>query len=79
MQSGFTALSKPIEQSDFKSTLGQTTRAGTCILQQIDERDSAKFAKWQSYMVLLDDKVMCANMRCRKRFDISGIKTTAYL
>ena len=44
-----------------------------------DERDRAKFAKWQSYMVLLDDKVMCANMRCRKRFDISGIKTTAYL
>lgn len=44
-----------------------------------DERDRAKFAKWQSYMVLIDDKVMCANMRCRKRFDISGIKTTAYL
>ena len=44
-----------------------------------DERDRAKFAKWQSYMVLLDDKVMCANIRCRKRFDISGIKTTAYL
>jgi hypothetical protein len=44
-----------------------------------DERDRAKFAKWQSYMVLLDDKVNCANMRCRKRFDISGIKTTAFL
>jgi hypothetical protein len=25
-----------------------------------DERDRAKFAKWQSYMVLLDDKVNCA-------------------
>lgn len=44
-----------------------------------DERDRAKFAKSQSYMVLLDDKVMCSNMRCRKRFDISGVKTTAYL
>jgi hypothetical protein len=44
-----------------------------------DERDRAKFAKWQSYMVLLDDKVMCANVRCRKRFDISGIKTTAFI
>jgi len=30
-------------------------------------------------MVLLDDKVMCTNMRCRKRFDISGIKTTAFI
>ena len=44
-----------------------------------DERDRAKFGKWQSYMVLLDDKVMCANPRCRKRFDISGIKTTAFI
>jgi len=44
-----------------------------------DERDRAKFAKAASYMVLLDDKVMCKNMRCRKRFDISGVKTTAFI
>jgi len=44
-----------------------------------DERDRAKFAKAASYMVLLDDKAMCKNMRCRKRFDISGIKTTAFI
>jgi hypothetical protein len=44
-----------------------------------DERDRAKFAKAASYMVLMDDKVMCKNMRCRKRFDISGIKTMAFL
>jgi hypothetical protein len=44
-----------------------------------DERDRAKFAKSASYMVLLDDKAMCKNLRCRKRFDISGIKTTAFL
>jgi hypothetical protein len=44
-----------------------------------DERDRARFAKWQSYMVLVDDKAMCKNPRCRKRFDISGVKTTAYL
>jgi hypothetical protein len=44
-----------------------------------DERDRARFAKWQSYMVLMDDKVMCKNPRCRKRFDISGVKTTAYI
>ena len=44
-----------------------------------DERDRAKFQKWQSYMILLDDKVACKNMRCRKRFDISGVKTTAFL
>lgn len=44
-----------------------------------DERDRAKFAKAESYMVLLDDKVGCKNVRCRKNFDISGIKTTAFL
>lgn len=44
-----------------------------------DERDRAKFAKAQSYMVLLDDKVQCKNQRCRKTFDVSGIKTTAFL
>src|SRR5947209_1810936 len=44
-----------------------------------DERDRAKFQKAQGYMVLLDDKVACKNIRCRKRFDISGVKTMAYL
>ena len=44
-----------------------------------DERDRARFAKWMSYMVLIDDKVDCKNVRCRKRFEISGIKTTAFL
>ena len=44
-----------------------------------DERDRARFQKAQSYMVLLDDKVGCKNIRCRKRFEISGVKTTAFL
>ena len=44
-----------------------------------DERDRAKFQKAQSYMVLIDDKAACKQIRCRKRFDISGIKTMAFL
>ena len=44
-----------------------------------DERDRAKFAKSQSYMVLMDDKVACSNVRCRKRFDVSGNKTMALI
>lgn len=44
-----------------------------------DERARAIFKKAQSYMVLMDDKAVCKNMRCRKRFDISGVKTTAFL
>jgi hypothetical protein len=42
-----------------------------------DERDRAKFTKAASYMVLLDDKVPCK--RCRRTFEVSGIKTTAFL
>jgi hypothetical protein len=44
-----------------------------------DERDRAKFSKAVSYMVLLDDKVACKEARCRRTFEISGIKTTAFL
>ena len=44
-----------------------------------DERDRAKFAKAQSYMVLVDNQASCKNLRCRKRFDISGVKTMAFL
>jgi len=44
-----------------------------------DDRDRAKFAKAASYMVLLDDKVNCKNMRCRRSFDVSGIRTTAFI
>jgi hypothetical protein len=44
-----------------------------------DERDRAKFAKAQSYMVLMDNQAVCKNVRCRKRFDISGVKTMAFL
>jgi len=44
-----------------------------------DERDKARFAKAQSYMVLTEDKVMCSNTQCRKRFEVSGIKTMAFL
>lgn len=44
-----------------------------------DERDRAKFLKAQSYMLLLDDKMACRNVRCRKRFDISGINSVAFI
>jgi hypothetical protein len=47
--------------------------------RQADERDRAKFSKALSYMVLLDDKVSCKNPRCRRPFEISGVKTTAFL
>lgn len=37
-----------------------------------DERDRAKFAKARTYMVRKDDMLVCKNVRCRKRFEITG-------
>lgn len=37
-----------------------------------NEEDRKRFAKARSYMVRVDDLVACRNLRCRKRFDISG-------
>ena len=44
-----------------------------------DERDRARFAKAKSYMVRSDDLVMCKNMRCRKRFEVAGVQSVAFL
>ncbi len=44
-----------------------------------DERDRARFAKAKSYMVRRDDKVGCANGRCRKTFEVVGLQTVADL
>ena len=44
-----------------------------------DERDRAKFAKAQSYMVRRDEKLVCVNIRCRKAFEISTLQSVAFL
>ncbi len=44
-----------------------------------DDRDRAKFAKAKSYMLRRDDMMVCKNMRCRKRFEISGVQSVAFL
>lgn len=37
-----------------------------------DSETRAKFAKASSYMVRVDDMVACRNIRCRKRFELTG-------
>jgi hypothetical protein len=44
-----------------------------------DERDRAKFQKARSYMVRRDDLVACKNLRCRKRFEVSGLQSVVFL
>jgi hypothetical protein len=37
-----------------------------------NDQDRAQFGKARSYMVRVDDLVACRNIRCRKRFDLTG-------
>jgi hypothetical protein len=44
----------------------------------VDARDRARFEKARSYMLRRDDFVQCKNVRCRKRFEISGIQSVVF-
>ena len=44
-----------------------------------DDRDRARYAKAQSYMVRREDMVGCKNVRCRKRFDVTGLQSVSVL
>jgi hypothetical protein len=44
-----------------------------------DERDRARFQNAKSYMVRHDDLLGCKNIRCRKRFEVAGLQSIAYL
>jgi hypothetical protein len=37
-----------------------------------NDSDRAHYEKARSYMVRVDDMVACRNIRCRKRFDLTG-------
>jgi len=54
-------------------------RKRTQLPRNADERDRARFAKAQPYMVRRDDLVACGNVRCRKRFEITQLQTLAFL
>ncbi len=44
-----------------------------------DDAALARFEKARSYMVRRDDQVACTNVRCRKRFEIAGLQSVAFL
>lgn len=54
-------------------------RKKNALPRNADERDRARFAKAQSYMVRRDDKLSCQNIRCRKPFEISSLQSLAFL
>ena len=66
------------QANDYKVTWVVRRKRGQ-LPRNADERDRAKFAKAQSYMVRRDDKLACSNVRCRKPFEISGLQSLAFL
>jgi hypothetical protein len=54
-------------------------RRKAALPRNADERDRARFAKAQSYMVRQDDLVACTNIRCRKRFEVTSLQSVAFL
>ena len=44
-----------------------------------DDRDKARFAKFQTYMLRRDDLLACKNIRCRKRFEITSLQSVVFL
>lgn len=37
-----------------------------------NDEERARFSKARSYMVRVDEMVACRNIRCRKRFELTG-------
>lgn len=46
---------------------------------QANAEDRRRFAAARAYMVRRDDLVVCKNVRCRKRFEVSGVQSVAFL
>jgi hypothetical protein len=44
-----------------------------------DDRDRARYAKAKTYMLRRDDVMGCKNVRCRKRFEISGLQSVVFV
>ncbi|HST53151.1 MAG TPA: hypothetical protein VLJ61_14170 [Pyrinomonadaceae bacterium] len=45
----------------------------------MNEQQKAQFAKARDYMVRVDDVLVCANPRCRRRFDIPNFQTVVFI
>ncbi len=43
------------------------------------EQDRRRFEAARSYSVRRDDMVQCKNARCRRRFEVSGVQSVAFL
>ena len=51
----------------------------TALSPGASETDRAKFAKFSSYKVRKDDLAACQNIRCRRRFEVSGVQSVVQM
>jgi len=65
------------ESNDYELTWLVRTKK-RALPPRADERDRARFAKARNYMLRRDDMVMCKNVRCRRRFEVSGVQSVAF-
>jgi len=47
--------------------------------RNLNEHERAQFGKSRDYMVRVDDTLMCANDRCRRRFEIPSSQTVVFI
>jgi len=47
--------------------------------RNLNEHDRARFNNSRDYMVRVDDMLACANMRCRKRFEIPSSQSVVFI
>ena len=78
MRSHMITCPKCGQEAEYKVTW-VVRRKKSQLPRNADERARARFAKAQSYMVRRDDKLACANIRCRKPFEITSLQSLAFL
>ena len=49
------------------------------LASQASEEDKQRFARARSYMVRMDDILVCQNPRCRKRFEVPTLQSVILL
>ena len=54
-------------------------RKKTSLPPRATDQDRERFARARPYMVRKDDVVFCKNVRCRKRFEVSGVQSVVLL
>ena len=66
-------------QSDTYQLRWVVRRKKNSLSPRASEDDRRRFAAIKPYMVRKDDSVMCKNPRCRRKIEISGVQSVAFL